>query len=83
VIYGCEGDLHSDLLAEILEDCTIKVPFVVDCDVVRDTITTNDILPEELFDVCGAYVCDRLHLNPLREIFDCHDGEGVIALCWS
>jgi hypothetical protein len=46
-----------------------------------DAVTTDNILPEECFDGCGGYVGDGLRLNPFREVFHCHDGEGVITLC--
>jgi hypothetical protein len=82
VVYGCEGNLRSDLLTKILEHCAIKILCVVDCDLTGNTIATDDILPKELFDGCRAYICDRLRLNPLREVLDCHNDEGVIALCW-
>jgi hypothetical protein len=80
VIYGCEGDLYSDLLTEILEHCTIKVLCIVYSDLSGNTIAANDILPEELLDGCEAYICDGLHLHPLREVLDYHNGKRVIAL---
>jgi hypothetical protein len=82
MIYRWECHLRSDLLTKILKHCIVKVLCIVDCNVPGNTIAANDILPEELFDGCGAYVCDRLSLNPLYEVFDCHNGEGIIALCW-
>jgi hypothetical protein len=71
------------LLTEILEHFTIKVLGIADCDVSGDAIAIDGILPKELFDGYRAYVCDRFRLNPLCEVFDCHNGEVVIALCWS
>jgi hypothetical protein len=82
VVYKLKCDLRSHLLTKVLEHYTIKVLCIVDCDVPRNTIAANDILPEELFDGCGAYVCEMLCLNSLHEVFDCHNSEGVIALCW-
>jgi hypothetical protein len=82
VVYGCEGDLCSDLMAKILEQYAVEILGIINCDVLGNTITTDDILLEELFDSCGAYVCDRFCLNPLHEVLDCHDSEGVIVLCW-
>jgi hypothetical protein len=73
MVYGCEGNLCSDLVIEILEHCIVKILGIVDYDVPGNAIATDDILLEELFDVCRAYVCDEFCLN----------GEGVIALCWS
>jgi hypothetical protein len=82
VVYRCECDLRFDLLTEILEHCTIKVLCVIDRNVVGNAIVTDDILLEELFDCCRAYICDRLRLNPLCEVLDCHHDERVIALHW-
>jgi hypothetical protein len=82
MIYRCEDDLHFDLVTEILEHCIIKILVVVDCDVSRDAITKDDILPKEFSDGCEAYVCDGLRFNPLCEILNGHDGEGVVATCW-
>jgi hypothetical protein len=35
------------------------------------------------FDGRGGNVDDRLCLNPFSEVFHCHNGESVIALCRS
>jgi hypothetical protein len=81
VIYRCERDLHSDLVAETLEHVTIKVLGIVDYDLLRDAVTIDDVLLEEFFDSCGGYIGDRLHLNPFHEMLYCHNGKSVIALC--
>jgi hypothetical protein len=81
VVYGCKCDLCSDLLTEILEHCIVEVIRVVGRNVSGNAVATDDILPEEHFDRSRAYVCDRLCLDPLCEVLDCHYGEGVIALC--
>jgi hypothetical protein len=70
VVYRCECDLHSNLLIEIPEHCTIKVLYVIDSNVSRNTVATDDILPEDHFDCRRAYVYDRLHLDPLCEVLD-------------
>jgi hypothetical protein len=80
VIHRCESDIRSNLLAEIHEHCIVEVLCIVDCDVSGDAVPADDVLPKEFFNCCGAYVGDRLHLYPLREIFNCHNGEDVIAL---
>jgi hypothetical protein len=33
MVYGCEGDLRSDLVVEILEHVIVKILGIVDCDV--------------------------------------------------
>jgi hypothetical protein len=82
VVHRCECDLCSDPLTEILEHCIIEVLHVVDRNVTGNTVATDDILLEELFDCCDAHACDRLHLDSLREVLNCHHGEGVVALHW-
>jgi hypothetical protein len=81
VVYGCEGGLHFDLLVEIFGHCVVKVFCVVNYDLSRNTISANNVLPEEPFDSSRAYVHDGLRLNPLHEVFDCHNGRDVVALC--
>jgi hypothetical protein len=82
VIYRCECDLHFNLLVEILEHCTGEVLCIVHCDVSGNAVVIDDILSEELFDYCGAYICDGLRLDLLCEVLDCHHSKGVIALHW-
>jgi hypothetical protein len=76
MLYGCEGHLHFDLLTKVLEHC------IVDYNLAWDAVVTDDVLPEKLFDSCGAYVCDRPRLNPLCEVLRSHNSEGVISLYW-
>jgi hypothetical protein len=82
MLYICECYLRFNLLRKVLEHCIVKVFCIADCNVVGNIVTTNDILREELFYCCGAYVCDRLHLKPLCEVPHGHNSEGVIPLCW-
>jgi hypothetical protein len=82
MVYICECYLCFNLLTKVLEHCIVKVFYNADYNVAGNIVTTNDILPEELFDGCGAYVCDRLRLNPLCEVLHRHNSEGVISLCW-
>jgi hypothetical protein len=69
-------------MTEIVEHRAVKILGVMDCDVSGNAIAIDNIFSEELFDGCGADVCDRLNLNPLCEVLDCHNGDGVITLCW-
>jgi hypothetical protein len=50
VIYRCERDLHSNLLAEIFEHCVIEILRIVDCNVSGNVVTIDNVLPEEFFD---------------------------------
>jgi hypothetical protein len=61
VVYGCEDDLHSDLVAEILEHVIVKVLGIIDCDLLWDDITVDDVFLAEFFDSCEGYVGDELH----------------------
>jgi hypothetical protein len=78
-----EGDLCSDLMIEILEHVIVKLLGIINGDFSWDTIVVDDLFPEKFFDGCGAYVCDRLCHDPLCEIFNCDNGESVVALSWS
>jgi hypothetical protein len=44
MVYRCEGNLHADLVIEILEHVIVKILGVVDYDLLWDSITTNDVL---------------------------------------
>jgi hypothetical protein len=78
-----EGDLHSDLMTEILEHAIVELLCIVNGDFSWDTEAVDDVLQENFLDGCGAYVCDRHHLNPVSEILNCDNSEGVVALSWS
>jgi hypothetical protein len=80
VVNGCKCDIRSNLVAKILEHCTVKILCIIDCDVSGDPVSADNVLPEEFLDCCGAYICERLHFYPFHEVFNCHHNEGVIAL---
>jgi hypothetical protein len=82
MVYRCEGHLNSDLLVKVLKHDIVKVFCIVDCNVARDAIAADDVLSEELFDSCRAYICDQLRFDPLCEVFHNHHNGGVISLCW-
>jgi hypothetical protein len=82
MVYKCEGNLCFDLIAEILEHSIVEILGVIDFDVSRDAIAADDILLEEFFDGCGAYVSDGLCLNPFHKVLSCHDIKGIVAMCW-
>jgi hypothetical protein len=75
-----EGDLRSNLMTEILEQVVIEFLGTINGDFLRDTIAADYVLLEKILDGCKAYVCDRLHLDPLCEIFNCDNNKGVVAL---
>jgi hypothetical protein len=49
VIYRCEGDIHLDLMREILEYGTIEILGIVESDLLRNSTTTDDVLPENFW----------------------------------
>jgi hypothetical protein len=49
-------------MAEILEHDTIEILGVVDCDLLWNSIVTNDVLPKEFLDGCGGYIGNGTHL---------------------
>jgi hypothetical protein len=66
---------------EILEHATVKVLGVVDCDLLRKSIAANNVLPEKFMYGCRGHIGDRIHLDPLDEIFYRYYVESVIFLC--
>jgi hypothetical protein len=56
VVYECKGDLHPDLVTEILEHGTIKILGIIDYDLLRNSEATDDILLEESLDSDGGDV---------------------------
>jgi hypothetical protein len=82
MVYTCEGDLCSELMAYIRAHCIVKVLDIVNSNLPWDAISANYVLPEKFPDCCRGYVGDRLRLNPFREVLDCYNCEGVVALCW-
>jgi hypothetical protein len=80
VIYGCEGDLHFNLPAKILEHVNVELFGVIDGNVSQGTVAIDDVLSEEFLDGCIDYVCDRLCLDPFCEVFHCYDSEAVIGM---
>jgi hypothetical protein len=69
-------------MAEILEHVIIELLGVVYCDFSQNVEATDDVLPEEFLDCRRAYVGDRLCLDPLGEILNRYNGEGIVALSY-
>jgi hypothetical protein len=49
VIYRCEGDLHPNLVVEILEHCAVEVLGVIDCNLPMNLIVGDDVSPKKIF----------------------------------
>jgi hypothetical protein len=82
VVYICEADLRPDLVTEILEHGTIKILGVVDGDLLRNCVTTDDALLENFLDCGRGYIGYRFRFNPFGEVIHYSNGEDVISLCW-
>jgi hypothetical protein len=54
VIYRCKGDLRPDLMTEIIEHSTIKILGIFNGDLLRNSIMTDDVLPEKILDGGGG-----------------------------
>jgi hypothetical protein len=80
VVYGWEGDIHPNLMAEIPEHGTVKILGVVNHDLLWNSIATNDVLPEEFFDGGGGYVGNGVCFNPFGEVLHCDYGKSVVSL---
>jgi hypothetical protein len=68
-------------VTEILEHATIEVLCIVDCDLIWNSITTDDVLPEIFLYSCQGHVGDGLLFDPLGEVFHRYNGKSVISLC--
>jgi hypothetical protein len=82
VVYRCRRDLRPDMVIEILKHGTIEILGIIDGDLLRNSVATDDVLPEEFLDGGGGFGC-RLRFNLFSEVFHCDDGESVISFCWS
>jgi hypothetical protein len=60
---------------------TIKIISIVDGDLLRNSIVTNDVLPKEFLDGGEGYVGYRLRFNQLGEVFYYGNDESVISRC--
>jgi hypothetical protein len=47
MIYRCKGDIRPGLMKEIFEHSTLEILGIVDGDLLRNSVTTNDVLPEK------------------------------------
>jgi hypothetical protein len=79
VIYRCKGDLHPNLVIEILKHGTIKILGIVDSYLPRDSVMIDDVLPEKFLDGGGGYIGYWLRFNPFGEVLNCDNGEGVVS----
>jgi hypothetical protein len=69
-------------MTEILEHITIKILGIIDGDLPRSAVTTDDVLPQKFLDGGGDYICYWFRFNPFGEALDCDNGECVVSLCW-
>jgi hypothetical protein len=44
VVYRCEENIRPDLVVEILEHAAIEILGVVDCDLLWNSVTADDVL---------------------------------------
>jgi hypothetical protein len=68
-------------VTEILEQGTIKILGIVNGDLLRYNVATDDVLLEKILDGGRRYIGYRFHFNPFGEVLHCNNGEGVISLC--
>jgi hypothetical protein len=82
VVYGCKGDLCPDLVTQIVERGTIEILDIVNGDLLRNSVATDDVLPEESLDSGRGYVGYTLCFNQFGEVFPCDNDKNVISMCW-
>jgi hypothetical protein len=80
VVHRCECDLRSDLSAELLEHCVIKVLCIVDCYVSGNIVMADDVLPKEFLDCGGADIGERFHFYLFCKVFNSHHRKSIIAM---
>jgi hypothetical protein len=69
-------------VTKIFEHCTIEIIDVIDRDLLRDSMTKDDFLPEKIMDGGRGYIGYGLRFNPFGEVLYYDNGEGVIPMCW-
>jgi uncharacterized FAD-dependent dehydrogenase len=67
-------------MIEILEHSTIKILGIIDSDLLRNSVTTDDVLLEKNLDGGRGYICYWFCFNPFGEVLNCDNGEGVVSL---
>jgi hypothetical protein len=69
-------------MTKILEHGIIKILGIVDGYLLRDSIETDDVFLEKFLNSGRGYIGCRFCFNPLGEVLDCYNGEGVVSLGW-
>jgi hypothetical protein len=69
-------------MTEILEHSTIGILGIVNGDLLRNSVMTDDVLPEKFMDGGGGYICYWFRFNPSGEVLNWDNGKGVVILCW-
>jgi hypothetical protein len=67
-------------MVEIHQHVIVELLGIVNGDLFWDAVAIDYVLLEEFLDSHGAYICDRLHLDPFHEIVDHYDSEGVVVV---
>jgi hypothetical protein len=80
VVYRGEGRLGADGEAEVPEVLAVELFAVVNCELGRDSESTNNVLPEELLGGLQRYCGYCPGLDPLGEVFDGDEGELEVPL---
>jgi hypothetical protein len=70
------------LVTKKFKHCTFEILGIIDGGLLRDSVATDDVLPENFLDGGGGYVGHGLRFNPFGVVFYCDNGEGVIPLRW-
>jgi hypothetical protein len=79
VIYRSEGDIHPNLMTEILEHGTIEILGIIDGYLLRDSVTIGDVLPEKFLNSGRGYIDYWLRFNPFGEVLDYDNGKSIVS----
>ena len=64
--------LDLEVITELLEFVIVELCTIIRYDGVEDSISANDVLVDELFDLCERYGCKCFCFNPFIEVVDSH-----------
>jgi hypothetical protein len=69
-------------MTKILKHGTIEILGIVDGYLLRDSIRTDDVLPENFLNSGRSYIGYRLRFNAFGKVLNHDNDEGVVSLGW-
>jgi hypothetical protein len=69
-------------MIEILKHGTIKILGIDDDYLLRDSVTTDDVLLEKFLNSGRGYIGYQFRFNPFGKVLGRNNGKGVVSLGW-